>query len=214
MSDAESLEIKKRARRRLVGAVALALLAAVLLPLMMEQEPHSGSGDIQISIPPRPGLPVASQPEVPPPLPPAGEDGGPGELADPVTSQPGKSATESTPAAPKPPPLVATPAAPVDAPATEQAAAREAARALAAIEGNASAAPRADSFVLQIGAFADADKASRLVAELKNRGFPAYTEQAGKVTRVRIGPLKGRALTDKTAAELALLGYSTVSSPL
>lgn len=94
MSDAESLEIKKRARRRLVGAVALALLAAVLLPLMMEQEPHSGSGDIQISIPPRPGLPVASQPEVPPPLPPAGEDGGPGELADPVTSQPGRSATE------------------------------------------------------------------------------------------------------------------------
>ncbi|HHW63868.1 MAG TPA: SPOR domain-containing protein, partial [Rhodocyclaceae bacterium] len=34
MSDAENLEIKKRARRRLVGAVALALLAAVVLPMV------------------------------------------------------------------------------------------------------------------------------------------------------------------------------------
>ncbi|WP_341648746.1 hypothetical protein [Thauera humireducens] len=51
MSDAENLEIKKRARRRLVGAVALALLAAVVLPMMMDQEPRPASGDIQITIP-------------------------------------------------------------------------------------------------------------------------------------------------------------------
>lgn len=211
MSDAESLEIKKRARRRLVGAVALALLAAVILPLMMEQEPHPGSGDIQISIPPRPGLPVATRAEVPPPLPPA-EDSSLADLPPVADAAPPTAA--STPAAPTA--AVQQGAGNNAAAGTgikEQAAAREAERALAAIEGSAPA-PRGDSFVLQIGAFADAGKADRLVAELKGRGFPAYTEQAGKITRVRIGPLKGRALTDKTAAELALLGYSTVSSPL
>ena len=55
MSDAENLDIKKRARRRLVGAVALALLAAVVLPMIMEQEPHPAVQDIQITIPERDG---------------------------------------------------------------------------------------------------------------------------------------------------------------
>lgn len=55
MSDAENLDIKKRARRRLVGAVALALLAAVVLPMIMEQEPHPAVQDIQITIPEREG---------------------------------------------------------------------------------------------------------------------------------------------------------------
>ena len=53
MSDAENLEIKKRARRRLVGAIALALLAAIVLPVMMEQEPRQTTADIQITIPDR-----------------------------------------------------------------------------------------------------------------------------------------------------------------
>ena len=51
MSDAENLDIKKRARRRLVGAVALALLAAVVLPMIREQEPHPAVQDIHL--PPR-----------------------------------------------------------------------------------------------------------------------------------------------------------------
>ena len=53
MSEADTLEIKKRARRRLVGAIALALLAAIVLPMMMDEEPHPSIQDIQVSIPDR-----------------------------------------------------------------------------------------------------------------------------------------------------------------
>lgn len=45
------LELKKRARRRLVGAAALAVLAAVVLPMVMDQAPKQPVQDIQIRIP-------------------------------------------------------------------------------------------------------------------------------------------------------------------
>ena len=44
---------KKRARRRLVGAVALALAAAVGLPMLLDSEPKPLAGDIAIQIPPK-----------------------------------------------------------------------------------------------------------------------------------------------------------------
>src|SRR5471032_2101542 len=42
---------KKRARRRLVGAIALALLVAVGLPMLLDSEPKPLSNDIDIRIP-------------------------------------------------------------------------------------------------------------------------------------------------------------------
>ena len=46
------LELKKRARRRLVGAAALAVLAAIVLPMVMDQAPkQQPAQDIQIRIP-------------------------------------------------------------------------------------------------------------------------------------------------------------------
>ena len=45
------LETRKRARRRLVGAAALALVAAVVLPMVMDAEPRPLTEDIQIRIP-------------------------------------------------------------------------------------------------------------------------------------------------------------------
>jgi len=49
-SDAQ-LQQKKRARRRLVGAIAFAGLAAVVLPMVMDDEPKQQVQDIQIRIP-------------------------------------------------------------------------------------------------------------------------------------------------------------------
>lgn len=49
-SDA-NLQLKKRARRRLVGAVAFAGLAAVVLPMVMDEEPKQRIQDVQIHIP-------------------------------------------------------------------------------------------------------------------------------------------------------------------
>ena len=42
---------KKRARRRLVGAIALALAAAIGIPMLLDSEPNPLNGDIAIQIP-------------------------------------------------------------------------------------------------------------------------------------------------------------------
>ena len=56
---------KKRARRRLVGAIALALAAAVGLPMLLDSQPKPPAGDIAIQIPSKDKaapLPVPSAP--------------------------------------------------------------------------------------------------------------------------------------------------------
>src|SRR5690606_28829248 len=74
VSDNDSLELKKRSRRRLVGAAALALLAVIILPLVMDDEPARPVSEIQVSIPERTldSSPIESLPAIIPP--PIGED--------------------------------------------------------------------------------------------------------------------------------------------
>src|SRR5579875_2091723 len=60
-----ALPEKKRARRRLVGAIALALAAAVGLPMLLDSTPKPLAGDIAIDIPAKdkaPALPVPAAP--------------------------------------------------------------------------------------------------------------------------------------------------------
>jgi len=45
------LQLKKRARRRLVGAVAFVSVVAVLLPMVMDNEPRQAVQDVEIRIP-------------------------------------------------------------------------------------------------------------------------------------------------------------------
>lgn len=136
MSENDSqLELKKRARRRLVGAIALALLAAIVLPMVMDQEPKPVAQDIQIRIPNqdagsftsrilpvKPGstptpLPPATVPEAKPQ--PAVKPDTPAAKAEPPKSEPAKpeppkaaSTASLAAAAPKQPELRA--AAPAD----------------------------------------------------------------------------------------------------
>ncbi|MFC5548268.1 SPOR domain-containing protein [Massilia aerilata] len=65
---------KKRARRRLVGAIALALAAAVGLPMLLDSQPKPLAGDIAIQIPAKDKaapLPVPAEPSSPPATAPA-----------------------------------------------------------------------------------------------------------------------------------------------
>jgi DedD protein len=60
---------KKRARRRLVGAIALALAAAVGLPMLLDSQPKPLAGDIAIQIPSKDKaapLPVPAEPSTAP----------------------------------------------------------------------------------------------------------------------------------------------------
>lgn len=62
MADTDTqLEFKKRARRRLVGAAAIALFAAIILPMIMDREPRQAGQDIQIRIPSQEGANFASR---------------------------------------------------------------------------------------------------------------------------------------------------------
>ncbi len=99
---------KKRARRRLVGAIALALAVAIGLPMVLDSEPKSTVGDIAINMPSKdkPGEPLNGGPAAAPaPLP----------AAEP---QPGAPAA-TAPAAPAPAPAAASkPAAAAPAPSS------------------------------------------------------------------------------------------------
>jgi DedD protein len=45
-------EMKRRARRRLVGAIVLALAAAIVVPMLLEKEPRPLGDDVSVRIPP------------------------------------------------------------------------------------------------------------------------------------------------------------------
>lgn len=228
MTDNDNLELKKRSRRRLVGAAALALLAAIILPMVMDSEPQAPVRDIQVSIPDRDAdsrqaRPIAGRPAVagagiapaPQEQPPAsGADAQPEVPAVPpvATVAPSEQATSQA-KQPQPRPPGAAPAAPVrpaSPPATAPAD-EEAARVKAILEGRAgSAVAESKGFVVQVGAFGDAGKAVSFSADLKARGYAAYTEAAGTVTRVRVGPFATRDDAQKAAEALASAGIDGV----
>ncbi|MCZ2412889.1 MAG: sporulation protein, partial [Burkholderiales bacterium] len=48
-----ALTQKKRARRRLLGALVLGVVAAIVLPLLLDSEPRQAITDVQVEIAPR-----------------------------------------------------------------------------------------------------------------------------------------------------------------
>lgn len=67
MSDArmptpETLEVKRRGRHRLIGAITLAVLAVVIIPMVLDSEPRKVSKDLPLTIPPKEGLPPLAPP--------------------------------------------------------------------------------------------------------------------------------------------------------
>ena len=223
MTDSENIDLQKRSRRRLVGAAALALVAAVVLPMVMEDEPGFPVQEIHVSIPDRDAdstlaKPIGNRPQaapgadfVPAPQEVASDDSEAptDEIITPPVAPPAQTAQSSetptsavTAPAPKPtaPPTV-TPA-PSD----------ESARVKAILDGklasNATTSDRA--YVVQVGAFGEPTKAASLSGDLNKRGFTSYTERAGPVTRVRVGPFTSKEEADRAAERLRALNMSAV----
>lgn len=227
----KQLELKKRARRRLVGAAALALTAAIVLPMVMDHEPKPLTQDIQIRIPspdsPRNDAPkaaadtTASKPDIrsdsapavqadtPAPSRPADEASlpqAPGDKADSVPSTPSPAKVETKPE-PKP---TAKPDLAEPKPAAK---AEREARVEAILAGKEPAAS-GGSFVVQLGAFSDPANVSKVRARVKEAGFNSYTETVkgakGEQTRVRAGPFASREAADQAAAKLKHAGLAGV----
>jgi DedD protein len=186
----EELQLRKRARRRLVGAIALVVIVVVFVPMILENEPKPVSQDISINIPP----PVVETDDAAA----SASDSGPlrfrpveqppaGRAID-ESSPPAQTATveqQAPPAASEPP----APAKPTSSPATDSTA--------AAVE---------QSFVVQLGAFSNAQNATRLAAKVRENRFSAYTEvvstSGGKRTRVRVGPYPTRGAAEQARDRL------------
>lgn len=119
-ADAE-LQLKKRARRRLVGAIALALLAVIVLPMVMDREPRPVGQDIQVRIPSQdaPSLAARVMPDkaVVSPLP-AAE---PKSVAEPVPGSRTEAAADARGEAKTPESVVAAPVVAAAKPAVKPA---------------------------------------------------------------------------------------------
>lgn len=99
----EEMALRRRARRRLVGAVAIALLAVVALPMLFDPEPKPLGPEVDLRIPAKdspfdaaPGAPsVAPPPAAPEPVP---------QMAEPTLPPPAvqPQVQTATPAEPKP----------------------------------------------------------------------------------------------------------------
>ena len=60
----ETMEIRRRGRRRLVGAIAIVVLLVVFVPMILDSEPHRAANEPSTVIPPRdnaPPLPAPSK---------------------------------------------------------------------------------------------------------------------------------------------------------
>lgn len=222
-SPAESIEaVRRRARHRLIGAVVLVLAGVVGFPLLFDTQPRPVAVDIPIEIPDRN--------KVQPFSPPAQSPVASGKVTP--TPAPAPAASASAPAAsPAPAPATAAAAAPAPAvapapvekvaqpePAPEKkpepkAEARpepkvaEAAKARALLEGKTVDAGEAGArYVVQVGAFAERDKARQVQQKLERAGLKNYTNVAetkdGKRIRVRAGPFTSRAEADKAAEKI------------
>lgn len=61
-------------------------------------------------------------------------------------------------------------------------------------------------WVVQVGAYSNVDAASQMAANLKQRGYPVYTEQAGAMVRVRVGSYPSREAAEKIRVRLEAIG--------
>jgi DedD protein len=189
----EELQLKRRARRRLIGAIVLVTAMVVVLPMVLDSEPKPISRDIAVQIPSSDSGPFASQIA---PLP-AQRDG---KMAKGAESAPPAGDTKAGAAAP----------------------AEEAPKQLAPAEKAKAAKPKPKpkpkakagegKFVVQVIALADADRARQMQEKIAAAGVKSYTEivktAKGDVTRVRAGPFATREAAEKAREQLKSLGMN------
>lgn len=205
-------ELRRRARRRLVGAIALALLAVVVLPMLFDPEPKPLGPEVDIRIPDQ-STPFESEmtaaeaqpPEVEPPsaAPPAGEQA-PVE-APPVSAAPAASSAPSVAPLRQPAPRPDAPSRPAATKPTPQAAA-------AKNPAPADAPSAARGYFLQLGAFTNETYAQKLADKARAAGFkPVVLQRAASgQMRVRIGPYAERKQALEVQARLRAKGFDSI----
>jgi DedD protein len=229
-----TLPEKQRARRRLVGAVALVVAAVVILPMVLDSHPKpvaKTEEDTQAGVAPDNPAPDAAL---------AASGLAPTTAATQGQSAAGKSQSTATNPAPavkqaaKPQapaavantapaaPVAQTPAKPAKTPATQSVANAPApsedntntAAASADANSGTPASPPGSRFAVQLGAFANDANARSWAAKLKTAGVPAYTEHrkqadGSTLTLLRAGPFADRAAATAAIAKVREAGLTS-----
>ena len=211
-SEAQDSTLKRRARRRLIGAIALVLLAVIVLPMVFDAEKRPLDADISIQIPnqdavvakginPAPG--TAGAPAVPV----AGKGG---SKVDENESRETKAEQKAVADAPKAAAKVEDQRS-----AKDRAEEQRAAAILNAKDASAKAeksAPVTGGFAVQVGAFAADDKVQEARDKLSSAGIKTYTEKldtkTGERTRVRAGPFASKDAADEARDKIRGLGFA------
>ncbi|MDP2006196.1 MAG: SPOR domain-containing protein [Rubrivivax sp.] len=219
---------RARARRRLMGALVLLVVGVVGFPMLFETQPRPLPLDIPIELPAGAGRVMPPAPPSGRPLPvlsvpsDAGNEVAVAEAALPVPVTPQAAAPApvasaavkpaSVKAASEPRKAAAAPSASAaKAPAPKASAApatiapkAAAAKASAPVQATAPAAE--GRFVVQVGAYTDAATLRAARAKVEKLGLKTYTQviegDAGKRTRVRLGPYATRGEADAAADKL------------
>jgi len=196
----DELNIRRKARRRLIGAIALTLAVVVILPMVLDSEPKPTEQDIDLRIPASDKVgkfvPGVAASEVAETLPLATY------IAPPASAPPAVAQVDSAK------PVVENQPAPASSSTVE---------AQGKIQSAASHQPEAkdtepkspepkkqakpdnvESYVVQVGAYSSAATAKQELGKLKAWGFrAAYIEKIGVKERVRVGPYAERDKAEK-----------------
>jgi len=194
--------LKRKSRRRLVGAVALALAVVVILPMVLDSEPKPTGQDIDLRIPapdkvgefvPKVAVPkvVAELPASSPVIVPASTPNAIPVLAkEPTSVQPAEKLVQPKVVQPKNDPKPT------------------------AKDDKQTSSATAESFVAQVGAYSNAESAHQLLSNLKKWSFKAYSEKSGDKIRVRVGPYPEREKAEKVKLLLEKHGLHPVIVPV
>lgn len=218
------VELKKRARRRLVGAIALALAAAIVLPMVMDSEPKPTGKELEIRIPSQEGsnfaarvITGAAQVPAPPRLPMqspavAAPASAPAPTPAPqVTPQSGAHGDQTAkPVGSEKPRSVPRPAPAAAQSVTAANRVSEDVRARAILEGKPAVAIGKKLFFVQIGVYRDAGNAQDVAARAAKHGVSVASDKVGGATRVRVGPYQDRAAAESTATRLRSAGIAGI----
>ncbi len=215
-TDAQLL-VKKRARRRLVGAVAFVSVVAVVLPMVMDHQPRQVAQDVEIRIPGQDEKPFAPKfsalPVEKPPITAPLAALVPSAVVVPTERSEEKQA-EKVPEKPLAKPVdksvkVEKPfekAVPKDT---------ESQRAAAILAGKGDAQPaKSGEYLVLIGAFSNEANVKNLKEKLSQQGIKTFSEPLdtpqGKKTRVRAGPFASQDAAEKALAKMKTIGVSGV----
>lgn len=192
--------LRRRARRRLVGAIALVVFVVVVLPLLLDQEPRPVTQTLTVQIPSQSAGAFKSPMVLPPSAaraprsePASGEGKSKGAKSEPKSGEP----APRTRSAAKETAKLAT----RQSPRTELAEARRAEALLNDL-----------SYFFPLGTFANSDNARQVQDRATAAGIGSYTEKIksrrGEQIRVRAGPFSSRQAAEKAREALRSAGLT------